>query len=75
VTDINRAGPIGHGRRSYGLGSRDPRARREAQSNLGTGQLSENGQIRYDAQGRKQVDLDALDAELQRRGFVKGDGQ
>lgn len=69
-----RAALFGHGRRSIGLGARDPRERRDAQARQQDVILAQDGGLTMTGEGKLQVDAAALDAELQRRGFVKNGG-
>jgi hypothetical protein len=54
-----------------GLGSRDPRNRRDAQARQSDSIVSAPGGTALDGQGKIVVDFDKIDAELQRRGFKK----
>lgn len=64
---VNRRGLAGHSRLSLGLGAKDPRARREAQSRVGEGVIQRDGGLRANERGKIEVDLDTLAAAVSKR--------
>ncbi len=70
--NANKRGTVGHARRSMRLGERDPRNRREAQERASDNTLARDKGLRLDNLGRMEVDVEAMMAELERRGFLRG---